>query len=38
MLGRKLEWDGKNMRFTNCDEANQFINPPSRKGWTRRVC
>ena len=33
-LGRKLEWDGKNMRFTNCDEANQFINPPCREGWT----
>jgi len=34
MLGRKLEWDSKNMRFTNCDEANQFVNPPYRKGWT----
>ncbi len=34
MLGRKLEWDGKNMRFTNCPEANQLINPPYRKGWT----
>ncbi|MBN2314812.1 MAG: Gfo/Idh/MocA family oxidoreductase [Sedimentisphaerales bacterium] len=31
--GRKLEWDGPNMRFTNCDEANQLINPPSRQGW-----
>ena len=34
MLGRKLEWDSENMRFTNCDEANQFINPPYRQGWT----
>ena len=34
MLGRKLEWDGENMRFTNCDEADQFINPSYRKGWT----
>ncbi|MFZ2147809.1 MAG: Gfo/Idh/MocA family oxidoreductase [Sedimentisphaerales bacterium] len=34
MLGRKLQWDGENMRFTNCDEANQFINPPYREGWT----
>ncbi|MFB0554873.1 MAG: Gfo/Idh/MocA family protein [Phycisphaerae bacterium] len=34
MLGRKLQWDGRNMRFTNCDEANQFINPPYREGWT----
>jgi len=34
MLGRKLKWDSRNMRFTNCDEANQFINPPYREGWT----
>jgi len=34
MLGRKLEWDSKNMRFANCPEANQLINPPYRKGWT----
>ncbi len=34
MPGLKLEWDGKNMKFTNCDEANQYINPPSRQGWT----
>jgi predicted dehydrogenase len=32
-LGEKLEWDGENMRFTNCAEANELINPPSRKGW-----
>jgi hypothetical protein len=34
MLGRKLKWDSENMRFTNCDEANQYVNPPSRQGWT----
>jgi len=34
MLGQKLEWDGENMRFTNCDEANQFIASPYRQGWT----
>lgn len=33
MLGRELEWDGANMRFTNCDEANRLINPPYRDGW-----
>lgn len=33
MLGRKLKWDSENMRFTNFDEANQYINPLSRKGW-----
>ena len=31
---RKLEWDGPNMRFTNSDEANRLVNPPSRQGWT----
>ena len=31
--GRKLAWDGPNMRFTNSDEANELINPPSRQGW-----
>ena len=33
LLGRKLEWNGENMRFTNSVEANHLINPPSRKGW-----
>ena len=33
-LGQKLEWDSENMRFTNCPEANQLINPPYREGWT----
>ena len=33
LLGQKLEWDGKNMRFTNSAEANQLVNPAPRKGW-----
>ena len=33
MPNQKLEWDGKNMKFTNNDEANKFIHPPYRKGW-----
>ena len=33
MLGRKLVWDAENTRFPNCLEANQFINPPYRRGW-----
>jgi predicted dehydrogenase len=32
--GTKLEWDAQNMRFTNSAEANQFVNPPYREGWT----
>ncbi|MBN1126054.1 MAG: Gfo/Idh/MocA family oxidoreductase [Sedimentisphaerales bacterium] len=34
MLGQKLEWDGPNMKFTNNDEANKYLNPPYREGWT----
>jgi hypothetical protein len=32
--GTKLAWDSPAMRFTNCEAANQFVNPPSREGWT----
>jgi predicted dehydrogenase len=32
--GIKLQWDAQQMRFTNCDEANQYVNPPYREGWT----
>ena len=32
--GTKLEWDAEKVQFTNCPEANQFINPPYRKGWS----
>jgi predicted dehydrogenase len=31
--GVKLEWDTQNMTFKNSSEANQYINPPYRKGW-----
>ena len=34
MPGVKLEWDAPKMRFTNSPEANQFINPPYRSGWS----
>lgn len=34
LAGTKLEWDAENARFTNSSEANQFINPPYRAGWT----
>ena len=32
-LGKKLLWDGENMRFTNDDEANKYVLWPTRKGW-----
>jgi len=33
----KLEWDAKNMRFTNSPEANKFVKPVFRKGWELKV-
>jgi predicted dehydrogenase len=33
-VGKKLEWDGPNLRVTNCPEAEQYIKPEYRKGWT----
>ena len=32
--GKKLEWDGKEMKFTNLEEANEFVHRPYRKGWS----
>jgi predicted dehydrogenase len=29
----KLRWDGKNLRFTNNEKANEFVKPKFRKGW-----
>ena len=28
-----LLWDGKNLRFTNHEKANEFVKPTFRKGW-----
>jgi hypothetical protein len=30
----KLEWDAEKMRFTNNDEANKYLKPTFRKGWS----
>jgi hypothetical protein len=32
--GTKLQWDTDEMRFTNCDEANAYVAPAYRDGWT----
>ncbi len=32
--GKKLEWDAKNMKATNCPEADKFITRKYRDGWT----
>jgi predicted dehydrogenase len=34
LAGKKLEWDAQQMRFTNCPEADELVNPPYRAGWT----
>ena len=30
----KLEWDSAKMRFTNSAEANRYVHPEVRKGWS----
>jgi predicted dehydrogenase len=32
-VGRRLEWDGPNMRFTNIPEANAYLTKEYREGW-----
>jgi len=32
-VGKKLEWDGPNMKATNCPEADPYIKREYRKGW-----
>ena len=32
--GKKLYWDGPNMRFTNDDDANQYLREPYRARWS----
>ncbi len=29
----ELLWDGKNLRFTNNEKANDYVKPNFRKGW-----
>lgn len=32
--GKKILWDGVNLKALNAPEAEQYINPPYRKGWS----
>ena len=34
MPGTKLSWDAAGAKFTNNAEANEYLNPPYRAGWT----
>jgi predicted dehydrogenase len=33
-VGKKIEWDGPNMKVTNIDDLNQWLKRPHRKGWS----
>ena len=33
----RLDWDSKNMRFTNSAEANKFVKPVFKKGWELKL-
>jgi hypothetical protein len=33
----KLDWDSKNLRFTNSAEANKYVKPVFRKGWELKL-
>jgi predicted dehydrogenase len=33
----KLQWDSKNLRFTNSAEANKYVKPAFRNGWELKL-
>jgi predicted dehydrogenase len=33
----KLDWDSRNLRFTNSEEANRYVKPVFRKGWELKL-
>jgi hypothetical protein len=33
----KLEWDAKNLRFTNSPDANKYVKPAFRRGWELKL-
>lgn len=33
-VGKRLTWDGPNLKVTNCDEANQFLHREYRAGYS----
>jgi hypothetical protein len=32
-VGKSLDWNGEEMKATNCPEAAQYVKPEFRKGW-----
>ena len=35
--GKKIEYDGENMRVTNSVKANDFLRREPRQGWTSQI-
>jgi predicted dehydrogenase len=33
-VGKKLEWDAASLKATNCPEADKYLRPRYREGWT----
>ena len=33
-VGKTIEWDAAKMKVTNIPDANAFVDPSFRKGWT----
>ena len=33
-VGKKIEWNGQEMKAKNCPEAEQYLRRDYRKGWT----
>jgi len=33
-VGKRLQWDAKAMKAANCPEADKYVRPPYRAGWT----
>ena len=33
-VGKKLKWDGENLKATGCPEADQYLRREYRQGWT----
>jgi hypothetical protein len=31
--GKRIEWDGENLKAKNCPEADQYIRREYRSGW-----
>ena len=33
-VGKRLEWDAAKLKATNCPDADKFLRPKYREGWT----